>query len=95
MVAVDRDKGGGLRMNKVIRKCNGCYQRSENGFKYLGDGVFACSICGCKYTCIADVVEEGGGVDDQNKGKCIMSETRSRVETVQRYGEIEDAGLPE
>lgn len=47
-------------MAKVIRKCNRCgmTDREDINFTYLGDGVWSCHNCQCKYTHIEEVIEE-------------------------------------
>lgn len=45
-------------MTKVIRECNRCgaYGEQSDAFTYLGDGVWGCPNCSCKYTHIRDIV---------------------------------------
>jgi len=44
-------------MNKVVRKCNNCgdTDRYSRQFTYLGNGVWQCVTCCCKYTHIESV----------------------------------------
>jgi ribosomal protein L37AE/L43A len=46
-----------MNSNKVVRKCNQCGSTDEfcQNFTYLGDGVWTCHNCSCKYTHIASV----------------------------------------
>jgi len=44
--------------NIVYRQCSRCkYEDVDDYFRYLGDGVFACPKCTCKYTEVSRVFD--------------------------------------
>ena len=49
-----------MKTNKVIRICLHCKYNGEQdaNFTYLGDGVWSCNQCGCKYTEVKEVVDQ-------------------------------------
>jgi ribosomal protein L37AE/L43A len=53
--------------NKVMRICLRCKNVGEQNkeFSYLGDGIWSCNKCQCKYTEIESVVEQA--IEDSNE----------------------------
>lgn len=46
-------------MNVVIRICLKCKTKAKKdlGFRYLGDSVWSCNECCCKYTEVFDAID--------------------------------------
>lgn len=53
-------------MNEVIRICLECKHTGEQDkeFTYLGEGVWSCHSCQCKYTEVKEVIEQA--IEDSN-----------------------------